>query len=88
MKVRAQLDNAKREMFTQAAMTETGESRVDPQVVKEAVEAVIAEGDFSLHTFQSGTVGVRLRIKVAVSNEAGEEFDLTGSILLTIPETR
>ena len=91
MKVGQQLDNARRDMFAAAAF-ETNEdgtlsSRVDATKIREAIVAAVTKGDFALRTFSSGSVGTRLALKVSVSNEAGEEFDLSGSVLLTIPET-
>ena len=87
MKVGLKLDNARRDVFTAAALNEQGASRVDAAKVREAIVAAITEGDLSLRVFGSGSVGTRVALKVTVANEAGEEFDLTGSVLLTIPET-
>ena len=41
----------------------------------------------ALRVFSSNSVGTRLGLRVEATNEAGEEFDFTGSVLLTIPET-
>jgi len=77
-----------RETFVQAALTEDGASRVDSSSVREAITKAVTESDLSLRSFKSGSVGVQVVLKgITVTNDAGEEFDLRGQILLTIPET-
>lgn len=87
MKVGQQLDNARRDLYVAAALNEQGKSRVDESKIREALLAALTEGDLSLRTFKSGSVGIQVRVNVPVSNESDEEFDLRGQILLTIPET-
>jgi hypothetical protein len=87
VKVGADFVSAKRDLFVAAALNEQGESRVDAAKVREAIEVAVAAGNWSLRTFNSGSVGVRVALKISVENEEGGEFDLTGSVLLTVPET-
>jgi hypothetical protein len=90
MKVGQQLDEARRAVFVEAALRTTDEgieSRVKPEAVRAAVQKALKDGDLKLRTFSSGSVGAQLPIKVTVANEEGQEFDLRGQILLTIPET-
>ena len=86
-KIGESFEAQRREAFKNAALNEAGESRVDSKVLQDAVVKALESGDFTLRTFKSGSVGAQARVKVTVTNDAGDEFDLTGQVLLTIPET-
>lgn len=91
MKVGQQLDEVRRDTFKAAALRKkedgTYESRVDKEAIKKAILASLEKGDLTLRTFSTGSVGVQVSLMFGVSNEAGEEFDLRGNVMLTIPET-
>ena len=45
------------------------------------------EGALALRVFSKGSVGAQVRVSLDVANEEGDEFSLSGQVLLTIPET-
>lgn len=91
MKVAQQLDEARRDVFKAAALKKkedgTYESRVDKEAIKTAILAALESGDLTLRTFSTGSVGVQVSLRFGVQNDAGQEFDLRGNVMLTIPET-
>lgn len=78
-----------RQMYVDAALSEDGKSRVEASQIRDAIAKALADPktDLSLRSFSSGSVGAQVRVKVPVKNDAGDEFVLTGQVLLTIPET-
>jgi hypothetical protein len=86
-KIGENFEAQRRQAFKDAALNESGESRVDSAVLQAAVVKALESNDFTLRTFKSGSIGAQARVKVTVTNDEGQEFDLTGQVLLTIPET-
>lgn len=77
-----------RALLVEAALTDDNKSRVTSDEMRGAVESALSKADLSLRVFSTGSVGTQVPIKIVVTNDSGETFDLSGQIILTIKETR
>lgn len=86
------MDEQRRDLFKAAALKKSDDgtlvSRVDEATIRAAlITALSKEGALALRVFSKGSVGAQVRVSLDVANEEGDEFSLSGQVLLTIPET-
>ena len=67
------------------AIIKSVESRISEDEIRAQVIKAATDGSLAFGQFKSGTVGSRVAWKFVVKNEADEEFDVNGSILITVP---